>query len=48
LKRSDRVDYFRRLELRRECRSYELGWLLWSFADRVDYPELTTRTEFAG
>jgi hypothetical protein len=29
------------LELRRECRSYELGWILWSFGQRVDLPELT-------
>jgi len=29
------------LELRRECRSYELGWILWSFGQRLDLPELT-------
>ncbi len=29
------------LELRLECRSYELGWILWSFAQRSDVPELT-------
>jgi hypothetical protein len=29
------------LELRRECRSYELGWILWSFGRRSDLPELT-------
>jgi len=27
--------------LRRECRSYELGWILWSFGQRSDLPELT-------
>jgi hypothetical protein len=30
-----------RLQLRRECRSYELGWILWSFGQRRDLPELT-------
>jgi len=29
------------LELRCECRSYELGWILWSFGQRSDLPELT-------
>jgi hypothetical protein len=29
------------LELRLECRSYELGWILWSFGRRFDLPELT-------
>ena len=28
------------LELRLECRSYELGWILWSFGRRTDLPEL--------
>jgi hypothetical protein len=28
-------------------RSYEFGWLLWSFGGREDYPELTRRAEFA-
>lgn len=27
--------------LRLECRSYELGWILWSFGQRCDLPELT-------
>lgn len=27
--------------LRLECRSYELGWILWSFGRRTDLPELT-------
>ncbi|HMF05693.1 MAG TPA: hypothetical protein VKE72_01590 [Methylocella sp.] len=35
----------RRLTL--EMRSYELGWILWSFGGRRDFPELTDRTEFA-
>ena len=30
-----------KLELRLECRSYELGWILWSFGRRSDLPELT-------
>jgi hypothetical protein len=29
------------LQLRLECRSYELGWLLWSFGNRTDLPQLT-------
>lgn len=45
--RSDAVDRHGRLELRRECRSYELGWILWSFGGRDDYPELTHRPAFA-
>jgi hypothetical protein len=35
------------LELRRECRSYELGWILWSFGRRQDFPELTGHPMFA-
>jgi hypothetical protein len=30
-----------KLELRLECRSYELGWILWSFGRRSDLPQLT-------
>ncbi|MGA7385481.1 MAG: hypothetical protein WBW81_12540 [Methylocella sp.] len=29
-----------------EARSYELGWILWSFGGRRDFPELTDRPEF--
>jgi hypothetical protein len=47
LGRSDTVGNHRRLVLRRECRSYELGWILWSFGAHDDYPELTERAEFA-
>ncbi|WP_424627923.1 hypothetical protein [Bradyrhizobium sp. SYSU BS000235] len=32
--------------LRMECRSYELGWILWSFGQRVDLTELTHAQEF--
>ncbi|MFL5238272.1 MAG: hypothetical protein ACJ8EL_11840 [Rhizomicrobium sp.] len=32
--------------LRRECRSYELGWILWSFGRRSDLPELTQNPAF--
>ena len=32
--------------LRPECRSYELGWILWSFGARNDYPELTDHALF--
>jgi hypothetical protein len=35
------------LQLRRECRSYELGWILWSFGSRFDLPELTHNQIFA-
>ena len=34
------------LELRLECRSYELGWILWSFGRRGDFPELTSHDLF--
>jgi hypothetical protein len=34
------------LELRLECRSYELGWILWSFGQRSDLPELTHHEMF--
>ena len=34
------------LRLTEEMRSYEFGWLLWSFGGRVDYLELTHRLEF--
>jgi hypothetical protein len=47
LRRSDNVANHRQLVLRNECRSYELGWILWSFGSRDDYPELTERSEFA-
>jgi hypothetical protein len=46
LGRSDAVRNHRGLALRQECRSYELGWILWSFAGRDDYAELTERSEF--
>jgi hypothetical protein len=32
--------------LRLECRSYELGWILWSFGQRGDVPELTHNSAF--
>ena len=34
------------VRLRLECRSYELGWILWSFGQRSDLPELTHHQEF--
>jgi hypothetical protein len=34
------------LDLRRECRSYELGWILWSFGGSSDYQKLTHHTQF--
>ena len=36
-----------RLQLRLECRSYELGWILWSFGRRSDLPELTHHSVFS-
>jgi hypothetical protein len=33
--------------LTQEMRSYEFGWLLWSFGGRADYPDLVNRPEFA-
>lgn len=33
--------------LRRECRSYELGWILWSFGQRSDLPELSHNAMFS-
>jgi hypothetical protein len=32
--------------LRLECRSYELGWILWSFGKRTDLPELSGHPMF--
>lgn len=32
--------------LRLECRSYELGWILWSFGQRSDLPELADHQAF--
>jgi hypothetical protein len=34
------------LQVTREMRSYEYGWLLWSFAARSDYPELIHHSAF--
>ncbi|MCW2283339.1 hypothetical protein M2323_001247 [Rhodoblastus acidophilus] len=36
-----------KLGLRLECRSYELGWILWSFGRRVDLPQLTENDAFS-
>lgn len=36
------------VEVRLECRSYELGWILWSFGRRTDLPELTNNCAFGG
>jgi hypothetical protein len=36
-----------RLEVRLECRSYELGWILWSFGRRTDLGRLTHDPAFA-
>lgn len=37
----------RNLTLRLECRSYHLGWILWSFAQRRDLPQITRAPQFA-
>ncbi|HUZ64899.1 MAG TPA: hypothetical protein VMU82_14435 [Acetobacteraceae bacterium] len=34
------------LRLTQEMRSYEFGWLLWSFGDQPAYPHVTHRPEF--
>jgi hypothetical protein len=34
------------IKVRLECRSYELGWILWSFGRRSDFPELTCHQAF--
>ena len=34
------------LRIRLECRSYELGWILWSFGKRSDLPQLTHNEVF--
>jgi hypothetical protein len=36
-----------RLRLTEEMRSYEFGWLLWSFGGRTDYPDLVSNPAFA-
>jgi hypothetical protein len=36
------------VEVRLECRSYELGWILWSFGRRTDLPGLTNNCAFGG
>jgi hypothetical protein len=35
------------IRLRLECRSYELGWMLWSFGRRTDLGELTHHQAFS-
>jgi hypothetical protein len=35
------------LELTQEMRSYEFGWLLWSFGGRTDYPAFTNHAKFS-
>ena len=41
LRRNDRLIEPAGVGLRLECRSYELGWILWSFGKRSDLLELT-------
>jgi hypothetical protein len=35
------------IELRLECRSYELGWILWSFGQRTDLKQLSHHQVFS-
>ena len=44
--RNDQLQTDDQIEIRQECRSYQLGWLLWSFAGRDDYPALTGHPAF--
>lgn len=37
----------KQLTLRRECRSYELGWLIYGFGHREDLPDILYHPEFA-
>ena len=36
-----------KLAARAECRSYELGWILWAFGERNDLPQLTQNLIFS-
>lgn len=45
--RSSRVEDAVQLVIRRECRSYHLGWMLWAFAGRQDLPEITCAQQFS-
>jgi hypothetical protein len=36
------------VSLRLECRSYELGWILWSFGQRAELSQLTHNETFSG
>jgi hypothetical protein len=44
--RTDTAQRHHGLVLRRECRSYELAWILWSFGAQTGYPELTSHPDF--
>ncbi|PPQ31318.1 hypothetical protein CCR94_09555 [Rhodoblastus sphagnicola] len=46
LGRSSRLIDSSGVALRLECRSYELGWILWSFGRRADLPQLTDHAAF--
>lgn len=36
-----------KLTIRKECRSHELGWILWSFGERRDLPQITHNLFFS-
>lgn len=46
LGRADVISGRESIEARLECRSYHLGWVIWSFAGRDDYPEITENAAF--
>lgn len=45
--KSDKYAPEETLTLRKECRSYELGWILYSFGSRTDVPDLTHHRAFS-
>jgi hypothetical protein len=46
--RADPYEAPENLALRLECRSYELGWVLYSFGTRTDLPEIINHPAFNG
>lgn len=44
--RPDRDAPPKNLTLRQECRSYELGWIIYSFGNRADMPDITHNEQF--
>ncbi len=46
LRRSSNLIEPAKVGLRLECRSYELGWILWSFGKRTDLSQLAHHEAF--